>query len=589
MTSPPSSKKVGDWNERGLLNSFTKKGITWFSAFTEYIANSCDANAETVKINIRQDVVYFGDDGSGLDRDKIKNAFDNYRENHSDDKSMGTVGIGLKLANAYISKYNHTAYIYTKTDNGPYLKVTIPWGVIYEQGLYSKQISIDIMTDGEKKIFKRNLPKSQKTPDINDSDIHGTVLQHKMDNHIVKLFTNQFNKDTTWWGDSAKKKLKNKRWDVMFAPSNINLIMENHMDGIEAELIVDKDFYNYFNKERQDYFRKAEHTILYIKETNSDITHFITENTDIKKPGYIFIDSDGRGIHKTTSEFTKTRFTKLGSLKYTVASLRNNDYFDPENPLKHNLGASASAMPLYEHQFFNPCVKDSRIDACSTNIERNQQVVNTIILEGYEHSKTDGGRGTEKKTLGIIATRDKIAYNTKSSQTNFYDDIIKIQEVKDHEIHGMDLRLLRLIRHIRQDHIEKLYTFMATKIDDKKRTVRQNKKLSQIEKCSKNTMDLVRNDIKRRHIVNILTKNPSINTAIKNYKNKKKINMALTINIERTEKQLEKRRQMAVNKIVKCIKHRRFVNNISLNIRITHYKHKIKHLENTKKIPISRR
>ena len=102
-------------------------------------------------------------------------------------------------------------------------------------------------------------------------------------------------------------------------------------------------------------------------------------------------------------------------------------------------------------------------------------------------------------------------------------------------------------------------------------------------------MDLVRNDIKRRHIVNILTKNPSINTAIKNYKNKKKINMALTINIERTEKQLDKRRQMAVNKIVKCIKHRRFVNNISLNIRITHYKHKIKHLENTKKIPISRR
>ena len=502
---------------------------------------------------------------------------------------MGTVGIGLKLANAYISKYNHTSYIYTKTDNGPYLKVTIPWGVIYEQGLYSKQISIDIMTDGEKKIFKRNLPKSQKTPDINDSDIHGTVLQHKMDNPIVKLFTNQFNKDTTWWADSAKKKLKNKRWDVMFAPSNINLIMENHMDGIEAELIVDKDFYNYFNKERQDYFRKAEHTILYIKETNSDITHFITENTDIKKPGYIFIDSDGRGIHKTTSEFTKTRFTKLGSLKYMVASLRNNDYFDPENPLKHNLGASASAMPLYEHQFFNPCVKDSRIDACSTNIERNQQVVNTIILEGYEHSKTDGGRGTEKKTLGIIATRDKIAYNTKSSQTNFYDGIIKIQEVKDHEIHGMDLRLLRLIRHIRQDHIEKLYTFMTTKIDDKKKTVRQNKKLSQIEKCSKNTMDLVRNDIKRRHIVNILTKNASINTAIKNYKNKKQINMTMAIGIKRTEKQLEKRRQAAVNKIVKCIKHSRFVNNISLNIRITHYKHKIKHLENTKKIPISRR
>ena len=65
--------------------------------------------------------------------------------------------------------------------------------------------------------------------------------------------------------------------------------------------------------------------------------------------------------------------------------------------------------------------------------------------------------------------------------------------------------------------------------------------------------------------------------------------MTMAIGIKRTEKQLEKRRQAAVNKIVKCIKHSRFVNNISLNIRITHYKHKIRHLENTKKIPISRR
>ena len=94
-------ENCGDWDERGLLNSFRKKGINNFSAISEYIGNSIDAGANKICIIFEKDKFVIVDNGDGLTKENIPNMFSNYRSNHSGDQSIGSVGIGGKLANAF--------------------------------------------------------------------------------------------------------------------------------------------------------------------------------------------------------------------------------------------------------------------------------------------------------------------------------------------------------------------------------------------------------------------------------------------------------------------------------------------------------
>ena len=60
------------------------------------------------------------DDGDGITPEKSVDMFSNYRANHTDDQSIGSIGIGAKLANAFISKYQHDSTILTKSKNGDF-------------------------------------------------------------------------------------------------------------------------------------------------------------------------------------------------------------------------------------------------------------------------------------------------------------------------------------------------------------------------------------------------------------------------------------------------------------------------------------
>ena len=148
---------VGDWFEPGLLESFKRKGITNFSAISEIIANSIDANCANIILKFEPKHFKIIDDGNGMCNDKIKSMFSNYKENHSGDRSMGIVGIGGKLANAYLSKYKNPSVLYTKSSNGDFLKIDIPWDEIYTIKKYTGMISINKMTLQEISEFKKDI------------------------------------------------------------------------------------------------------------------------------------------------------------------------------------------------------------------------------------------------------------------------------------------------------------------------------------------------------------------------------------------------------------------------------------------------
>ena len=184
------SSNIGSWDERGLLNSFKKKGITNFSAISEYLANSIDANAYNVKLIFEKDEFIFIDDGLGMNYDKVTNMFSCYRANHTNEKSKGIVGIGAKLASAFISDYKNTCIILTKSEQDQLLKVNIPWGEIYQEGIYICKIQVEIMSFDEKEKFYKYLQL------LNPNSKTGTLIIHKFNKYadidLLNTITHQF-------------------------------------------------------------------------------------------------------------------------------------------------------------------------------------------------------------------------------------------------------------------------------------------------------------------------------------------------------------------------------------------------------------
>ena len=175
----PSNSSAGSWDETGMLNSFKKKGITYFSAISEYLGNSVDAGATRIKLEFTPKSPYnflVLDNGCGMTNEEINYMFANYRANHNQDTSIGSVGIGAKLGNAFLSQYHYDSYIYTKSQMGPYLKVEIPWSKIYQDGTFTGQIKVSNMSFPEIEYFKNQIT------DLGSPESPGTIIAHQIDN-----------------------------------------------------------------------------------------------------------------------------------------------------------------------------------------------------------------------------------------------------------------------------------------------------------------------------------------------------------------------------------------------------------------------
>ena len=494
-----NSQFVGNWNEEGLLNSFKKKGITYFSSVSEYLANSIDSGANKIKLCLINNEFIVIDNGSGMNNHKIKNMFSNYHSNHENDKSIGTVGIGAKLGNAFLSKYRHTSCIFTKAREGDYYKVTIPWGEIYDEKVYQDKIQVEIMTETEKEYFqriqlklqKRNSNKTFSQAVINS--LTGTIITHvfdpQTDRDFYDMLCQQFDKEQLKLEFSEKK----KRWDCMFHKPELQICfcdkIHNHYP--HEELVL----YDHMNPNLTYYFNDLQYYEVRVLSDSQDNYIFVVE---FEGQDYI-IPTSGRGYSKHPAKFIHLKYKEFKDthdrISYQVGAEINVDYFDPNNPLKvidyktvdklmakkdisisgyepedlaqvfdktemikiYNKYLSSALMTPYDRNFFCD-TKDQKIDCCKTSIIRNGQQISSINLPDFRYSQQDGGCGTEEKTLGVVITSDLISYHTISKQNNVLDDVFGVQEIKDHiEENKIRVDLLRLLSFLRNEYTKNTF------------------------------------------------------------------------------------------------------------------------------------
>ena len=494
---------IGGWDERGLLNSFKKKGVTHFSAISEYLGNSIDAGAENICFILvgseNGEEFLYVDDGVGMTRDKAKDMFNNYKSNHANDQSIGCVGIGAKLANAFISKYRYKSYILTKSKKGDFLKLTIPWDDIFQSGVYNGQIKITNMNDDEKKKFVDNiklittndkgnnniLDDTNKITLENYDDLSGCLIIHKtntnIDPDLYDTIKTQFsikknleeNQTTEIEPNKKKYHKKAERWDCMFEATNLKIMFIDNINPPNyTRLILDR----YIHKEQRIKYYKyddvdngglTKYTIQILQNKNNSECVFVV----YVKDKHYTLPRSKRGYASIAKEFNPydyQDFENTGDeIIYHIGVERNNSYFDPDNPSSLNWSSSKASNRPYDGKWFDLTIKEQQKDCSLTSVLRNGQQVTCIEIPGFEFSKQDGGRGCEKQTFEIKAVKDVIEYYTISGQNNTLDDFFGIQEIKN-KIDPKKIRkdLLRLIHHIRKIYCDDMFSWWTKLVND---------------------------------------------------------------------------------------------------------------------------
>lgn len=100
---------INDPNASRLIYGLRDTGYNVKTAAADIIDNSIAAGAENINIEIQllhdgRKVVYFGDDGHGMNHEEVRNAMRYGADRRPDAKSLGKFGLGLKTASSSVCK-----------------------------------------------------------------------------------------------------------------------------------------------------------------------------------------------------------------------------------------------------------------------------------------------------------------------------------------------------------------------------------------------------------------------------------------------------------------------------------------------------
>jgi hypothetical protein len=463
----------GSLDERGLINGFDRKGFTYPRCGAELLANIYDARASQARVIVDRDTIRLIDNGIGMNEEKIQNMFSTFRENHINDYSMGVSGLGAKPSIYILSKKNEkptTVYMYTHMDGCGYIKATIPFDKIKEEGRYTGMITYDIMNESE---VARFLEERQDTNPV------GTTIQWVYSETTHQYFEKQFS-------NASKKMDMNDRLCCIFGKTRLNIQYKDY----ESADFIPLDLYDYFSDERPEYYTGIKEDIIdhWVDSDNND--RFIWENDD-KEYEFRF---KAKGISKNLEEVkNKNGWTKEGFYVVKNAMRRDTKLFDELNPtctqkitvdsktrketktiIYGNFTAS-NELSEYEQHFFNGTTDDMKANIGKLHIVRNTQLVACIeMVDGFKISSSRASADANMKT---ILHKTELSYETKSYQDNRMDIAIGIQENKNQHSGDLPKSLIRMITHIKLLRYNEIIAYFQSKCDDKIREIAEQNRI----------------------------------------------------------------------------------------------------------------
>jgi len=455
--------KVGEINESGFLHNLFRKGFSFAKSLSEIHANSIDAKATNITYVIDKKIRII-DDGCGMNREELKNAFSMYNSNHSTEKSIGVSGLGYKPALIILSLKTNTMTVTRKPD-GEYLTLCAPWKEIFEIGKYTDMITIRPSTKDEIEAFNKDREKTGK--------LHGTTTIFDYNEILSKAIQIQFEKP------NKKKKqekedetidqiiLPEDQFSVIFGrfPQNVYLINKNKRSSI---LVSEFPKYNYFGENQTEYYDGImREKIIFMKkeikagEDERDQYLFIWESSSDGKR-YV-IKKRGTGWNRKSDELTSGTpdYEEIGEAQFICAQRKYKEYFDEDDP-KIPERASKDTIHPYDKENIGT---DNDDFLGNMQIYRNNQMLGIAVLPG---NKISSARANSESFHKILLTHCALEYCPISKNDNPQDLVIGIQECKTQfNYANMPKNLLNLLAHMRNKKANEIWEYFKELTESK--------------------------------------------------------------------------------------------------------------------------
>ncbi len=452
MTSNTQITAIGQIDERGYLNGFTKRGYTNPKCFEELVANILDSQDKVQSQHFTRKAVFkieraltkLIDNGFGMNRTAVIDMFALHRENHSGDYSRGVAGIGAKPSLSILSEKTPIT-LYTRRPGGEYLCCEVPWDIIHRDGQYTGMIRVRCMIESEIQAFLKERVENGMT---NGSEAHGTTIQFKTNNTLETIIRENFE-------PIGKSELQDPldRIDVVFGKEKTDFILQTYDSAEEKKL----DLYNYFGGIQAEY----------LTGISEDIIEQYT-SLDGKKHRFLWRNANGEAYEitphgknwKTKPEqvYTNTHgFNQVG--EYTVRTGFRIDpaIYNPDDPKEPS---NISRYGSYAEKFLgeSPMNRDYAI---FQKIYRNNQVLGLVNPE----VTVGNARADAETNFEFNLVQCEIYFYPISSQDNLQDKAMGTQENKNQfNPNGPPKNFTRLVKAIRHQKFEEIWAAIQESI-----------------------------------------------------------------------------------------------------------------------------
>ena len=446
---------IGSINEKGYLNGFTKRGYTFPKCILELVANVIDAFdkisenpadfVRTLLFDVTPGVIKFVDNASGMSKEGAGNMFSMHNENHASDSSRGVSGIGAKPSLSILSKKTAVT-LYTRTLNGEYLRITVPWDKIHSSGKYTGMIRVDEMTEQQKKDFWNDREENNM---LFSSQAQGTTIEFAYNDELHGVITDNFE-------NISSSNLTNPldRIGCVFGRDSVKILYKHYEKRGEVREI---NLYDYFSENQALYYKGySEYTIDYLHSYKYDTDRFI-----LHKDGRLYeIAKRGKGYKNEVLELEENMkgYQFIGKFTVRVGLRSDKVIFDIDNPVRathEKLLVGGQKRGIYDIEHLGEPGENSEF-LSRNKLIRNGQLIGTISSEQtHGNARADG-----VSFLRIELIQAYVYFNPRSSHDNLQDKVMGIQENKN-QFDGDSLpkNFTRLIRHLKAEKANEIIEY----------------------------------------------------------------------------------------------------------------------------------
>ena len=504
---------VNSFEAGRYLQNFANQGFKNEHCVGEYCGNSWDAKAKNQTFIVEntsgeegltncETTLRIVDDGNGMDEEEFEKKYIPFHgENHTNDESTGTRGVGAKKANALLSNFTITKLIASK-DGVNFKTLEQNWKKAIECNDLGELNVIRDSNADEVAQFRADRPHMSVKKGVT------VVIPHKHD--ITKMFRGLIS--------SPKDFVPERRLDIMMGRSNITFKFVNRSNPSQNVVLNPEDCYRYFDFNQMDtdfvipdgwqngigrhpidmYKNLDTGEVEYVMKLNGDNT----QQYRLKKDGrgrdgrQKTITNRSRDVRNWDSDDDYKRITTDEQMECLTGYRNCDDYFKVTD--KH-VGTGSKVQSNYDKKYFDE--PNAEFQA-AIGISRNRQRLSGVPRRNVVNSAR---ANPEARALCLTATMLRVKCKGDSKNQDV-DNVIGVDQDKQREREEdcLPRKLSALIEFARKEHRDRVMKTMRNIAAENRRREAAERavQLQQEEPEPQAQLDLEVQEIDEEEVVN---------------------------------------------------------------------------------------